>query len=166
MKLQFWKREKMENSIELETVVVTLPKTKREMTITQLVNEMDEVKENEDKPYMCNGEERVKVGEEEMSVNELIEKHMSMKSSADAAGKEQKENESDEEAKKKALELAAHEQKEMDEKKKNEETEEEKKQNAFFDTLKNAHIAPIKEQKSIDLSEDRVARGKSRYGSN
>lgn len=81
--------------------------------------------------------------------------------------------EEDKEAKKKALSLAEHEQKEIEEakqknKKKNE--AERAAAKAKADRLKNAHLradALMNEQPQvIELSEDRVSRGKVRYGSN
>lgn len=161
---KFFKREKVENSAELESTMVVLPKSGKEMSITQIINEMDEMKVNMDQPMMANGDHKVKVGEEEMTVNELVEKYANM-----CAEKKNTAPAEDEEAKKKALELAAHEDKEIAEKKQNEEEKpeekEEKKQNAHFETLRNAHLQAEKEVR-IDLSEDRVVRGKTRYGSN
>lgn len=163
--LKFFKREKVENSADLEAMVVTLPKSKVEMSITQLVNEMDEIMENEDEPVMANGEHKVKVGEEEMTVNQLVEKYNGMCA--------EKKNMGDEEAKKKALDLAAHEDEEMkknedepvEEKKENQEEKEEKKENSHFETLKNAPKA-VNGFNRIETSDEKVARGKKKYGSN
>jgi hypothetical protein len=70
------------------------------------------------------------------------------------------DEQADGEAKEKALELAEHEEKEIEEAKK-------KKHNAAnFDKLANAQSNAIKMSQKLELSEDRVVRGKSRYGSN
>ena len=173
--LKFFKKTKVENSADLESTTVQL-RDGREMTIAQVVNsleEMEKEKKNEEeaaaKPQMANGDHMVKIGNEEMTVNQLVEKHMEMvkKSAAEAPKDEEKKNVEegeDKEALKKAKELAEHEEKEIEEKKENEEEKkEEKKENSNFDTLANAHLkalAPV-----ADLSMDQVARGKTRYGS-
>lgn len=174
---------KVENSSDLESMSVTLPKSKVDKTITQLINEADERLTN---AYHCNGDEMVKVGDKHMSVNELTGKFIEMSEQGS------KENASDEEAKKKALELAAHEEeeiesakneddeamenaveeeekkkKEADEKAKNELKEaEEKKKNALdnFNKIKNAQ-KNAKPPVTVELSSDKVARGISKYGS-
>ncbi len=177
--LSFFKKAKVENSVDLESMSVTLPKSKVDKTITQLVNEADAILAN---GYMCNGDERVKVGDKEMSVNELVTKHIEMTADTDPA----KENAGDEEAKKKALELAAHEEEEMTAAKKNEDEEdtameneedpeaeekkkkdEEKKKNALanFNKLKNAQSQASKKVVKIELASEKLARGVSRYGS-
>ncbi len=172
--LSFFKKAKVENA-DFAEVSVTLPKSKIEKTITQLVNEADERLTN---AYMCNGDERVKVGESEMSVNELVSKHIEM--TADKDPITENAEESDEEKKKKEMELEAakkenddstdddsmdneaDKEKEAAEKKKN---ELEKKAN--FEKLKNAREeAAKKPAPAIDLSQDKMARGQSRYGSN
>lgn len=174
--LKFFKKQKVENSTDLEGMAVQLPKSGKEITIEQLVKNADEVEMNADKPMMANGDHHVMVGEEKMSVNSLIEKHAAcMNELAEMKkGKEGAvENDADAEAKKKALELAAHEDAEM--KAKNAEKEalekkaiEEKKANdlANFEKLKNADKNKKQPEVKIDLMEDQIARGKARYGSN
>lgn len=175
MKLSFFKKTKVENAkeIDLENMSVVLPKSGREITITQLVNEADDMekKENAD---MADGEKHVMVGESKMKVNELLNAYQAckneleeMKKKNDDAVKhndededDKKENKEDEEAKKKALELAAHEEKEI---------EEAKKKNAKenFEKLKNAESKSLQiEAAVLDLPDVQIARGKSRYGSN
>lgn len=164
---EFLKKTKVENGKDLESMSVVLPKSKKEVTITQLVNEADEKEMNADKPVMANEEHMVKCGDEEMSVKELTNRYMNLKNPPSEEGKE-KQNDEDAEAKKKALELAAHEDTEIEKKKESEADkgkEEEKKKNENFDALQNAHKNAPKDDLRIDLSEDRVARGKSRYGS-
>lgn len=142
MKFNFFKKERVENDIN--DMLVTLPKSGKEVSIETLVNEMDMSEMNADKPYMCNGSERVKVGEEEMSVNELIEKHTALKSAM---------------APKEEVKPVVDEKKPMNE-------EPDKAKNAI-EAIKNAEIAKLQpEEKTVDLIIDQVARGKSRYGSN
>lgn len=105
----------------------------------------EEKKEHEPKNQEEPAKEDKKEEEEKKEIHVDIDSH-------------KEENMSDEEAKKKALELAKHEDDEMEEKK-------EKKQN-HFDLLKNAESNAITATQTIELSEDRVARGKARYGSN
>jgi len=186
MKINFFKRQKVENSTDLEGMAVVLPKSGKEKTLTQLVNEADELAL---KNGYANEEDMVKVGENEMSVKELANKYGAVCSEledlkkakneddekevenedeadadAHAAEDDEVENEdSDEEAKKKALELAEHEEKEIVEKKANAKADKKTKEENFK-KLKNAHKNAA-ESVRIELSEDQVARGRSRYGS-
>lgn len=166
----FWKKSKAENSSELETLSVTLPKSKKEIALKKLINDMDDMELNMSKPQMCNGEHRVKVGEEEMSVNDLVQKHLELK---DCMAKKNAEgSEEDEEAKKKAMAIAKHEDKEIAEAKKESAIEpgaEEMVKKNHFEELKKAKDAALKnsmpQPKVIETSEVMVNRGKNRYGS-
>lgn len=150
--------------------MVKLPKTGKELELETIINEYDKVLNMQG---YANGEHMVKVGDEEMSVNALVEKYMGMCKNADAEKAEEgekKENlsaDDDEAAKEMAEELVEHEEKAIEEKKENEDSEkeekEEKKQNSkHFNDLKNSPFQTM--NKSVDLSMDKVARGKSRYG--
>ncbi len=179
-KLNFFKRSKVENSADLESTSVTL-KSGKDMTIAQIINAYDEAEEkkaNEEKSGekpMCNGEHMVNVGDEKMSVNALVEKHLAMV-------KEKNESQGEHEASESESEESSEHQNEDDtdealEKKKKEENEaseeekkkdEEKKANAKdnFDKLANARREAEKAEDSfVDTSTDQLARGKSRYGS-
>jgi hypothetical protein len=189
MKLNFFKKQKVENTADLEGTTVVLPKSGRELTIADLVKNADEVAVA-GQEMMANGDHHIMVGEHKMKVNELVEKYAQcMNELSDL--KKPKQDESDEEAKKKALELAAHEEGEIeakkkssisedeekkknadkaaeDEKKKNADkaADEEKKKNALhFEALKNANMEPIVEEAVFEMMADKIARGKSRYGS-
>lgn len=170
--LKFFKKQKVENSTDLEGASVVLPKSGKEITIELLVKNADEMEMKKEEPQMANGDHHVMVGEEKMKVNELVQKHMDCKNELEEMKKKHppvQNMEEDAEAKKKALELAAHEEKEMAEKKKNEEKAiEEKKQNdkKHFESLKNANQNKPELVAKIDLSDDQISRGKSRYGSN
>lgn len=180
--LKFFKRAKVENTIDLESMSVVLPKSGKELTITELVNEMDAHEEKKKEPQMANGEDHVTVGDTKMMVNELVEKYNALCAELDALKNPKKDmgdesdatdpavvgNKEDEDAKKKALELAEHEEKEIVEaKQKNDIAEAQKKADAKkkADALRNAHLTADDEVAVVELSEDRVARGKSRYGS-
>lgn len=177
MGFNFFKKTKVENSESLHEMSVILPKSKREVSVEKLINEADVAALEVGKPVMANGDHKVKVGEEEMTVNELVEKHMAACNelqefhrrkddvkpveNEDEEKKEneeddkKKENGDDEDALKKAKEIADHEKKEIDEKKKNN-----------IEKLKNAPSKASNMDRVIETSEDRVARGKARYGKN
>ncbi len=152
---KWFKREEVKNSADLEGVEVQL-KSGSTRTLAQLVNEAEKAEEekknmdaDKDKPVMANGDHKVKVGEEEMTVNELVAKY----------------NEFMEE-KKKAANPATKENEKVEDKK-----EDDKKSNASpakvetpnFDALKNA--SPQDDATKVETSADKTARGKSRYGS-
>ncbi len=177
---QIFKKTKVENSMDLEGHTVVLPLSKKEMTLGALVNSMDAI---ENMMGYANGDHMVKVGEEEMSVNQLAKAYGKMKNAekeaeeakknaemADKEKGEKKENEDEmsEEDKKKKKENEDKEASEKEEKKQNEIklADEEKIKNAHFEALKNAPASVIKDEQKLDLSEDKAARGKSRYGSN
>ena len=186
MKFNFFKKEKMENSADLESMSVILPKSGKEFTIEKMVNEMDEMQMQKGQVKMANGDDKVKIGDAEMSVNELVEKYnsMCMKNSEDEAKKKKDEEEAkaknsmtDEE---KAKNAAAEEEKkkmnsmtdeekaknaadEADKKKKDE--EEKLKNSAHFEKLKNAAAeAGRPAGHVVETSHDQVVRGAKRYG--
>jgi hypothetical protein len=179
--MKFFEKKKIENKIDLENTIVVLPKTKKEKSLLQIVNEADE-----DNKY-ANGEQMIKVGEEEMTVNELVEKYescMKKKNEEEEEGKEENEEEekeenqdeeekeeNEEEEKKDNKEYELVEKNEEEEKEENE--EEEKKENTKkkakndnFDKLNNAHKNVVVEEKIYRTSADQVDIGKNRYGSN
>lgn len=182
--LKFFKKTKVENAIDLESMSVVLPKSGREVSITKLVNEMDEheEKKKDTNSGMADLDHKVKMHDSTYcNVAELVEKHKAlhdelegMKSKKEDAvempeeEKEEKEekpknddegteNEEDKSDVKKNLKLDEHEEKEVkDAKQKNAMLKAERLRNANFE-----RAAPV----SIELSSDKIARGKSRYGS-
>lgn len=169
---KIFKREKVENSADLENMVVELPKSKKEVVLSRLINTMDEieVKNQSTEPVIANGDHVVEIGEEKMSVNELVEKYTNM-----CADKKKNEM-SDEEAKKKAIALAKHEEDEIEKKKdldnsaSEEKPAEEKAENSKgkenFEKLSNAAENAAKSKVGkVFTSQDRVALGKKKYGS-
>lgn len=76
MKLNIFKRTKVENATDLDGLMVELPKTKKEMPLVKIVNDYDAILNMNG---YANGDHMVKVGEkDEMSVNDLVKKHMAM----------------------------------------------------------------------------------------
>lgn len=140
----FWKKSKLENAADLENTVVTLPISKVDLTISQLVNEMDAIKNMHG---YANGEHMVKCGDEEMSVNEMVSIYSKMKNDE-----------------KSAMEKAAAEKVEKKENEKEIELTAEEKAQAIknFEALKNAGDKKEEAPKAIL---DLAARGKARYGS-
>lgn len=179
MKFNFFKKEKMENSADLETMSVILPRSKKEFTIEKMINEVDEMQMNN----FANGDAKVKVGEGEMSVNELVEKYNSMcstqKNSDEAAKKaadeKEKQNSMSDEEKQKMNSMTDEEKKkanEADEEKKKanaaeevKKEEDKSKNSAHFEKLKNAHNVAGDSERIVDTSYEQVSRGTKRYGS-
>jgi PHD/YefM family antitoxin component YafN of YafNO toxin-antitoxin module len=74
MKLNIFKRTKVENSVDLDGMIVELPKSKKEISLTKVVDEYDKILNMNG---YANGDHMVKVGEkDEMSVNDLVKKHL------------------------------------------------------------------------------------------
>lgn len=217
MKLKLFKKAKVENELDLAELCVQL-NSGRELSIEQMVNELNAVDDKMKKPQLANLNDMVEYGGESMSLNALLEKHKAAcnelaelkaaKANIDSpdedgdssddgeAGIELTNVDDDKEAKEKAEDLVEHEEAEMEEKAQNEEDDEkkddkkadkkeDKKSNASSkpaptkdelearrkakekaDKLRNAHNQASEEPAPLNLSDDRVARGKSRYGSN
>lgn len=217
MKFNIFKRAKVENAADIENMSVTLPKSKVDKTLAECIEVADTV---QNMNGYANGDHMVKVGEDEMSVNELVEKHLEMKKNMeeeeekkknaeeeekhnddddsdmkhndDESEEEKKENddESEEEKEEKAVKEKKNKkkknedkegdlqkkpaseeglamEKKKDAKKNDDEEKEEKKKNALhFEALKNAPMTAIKDVPKFEMSEDKVARGKAKYGSN
>jgi hypothetical protein len=78
----FFMRTKVQNSdeqkytqAEFETMSVTLPKSKKEITVGEALHNMDQ---QSMKGCYANTEHMVKVGNEEMSVGDLVNRHMEL----------------------------------------------------------------------------------------
>lgn len=178
---KLFKREKIENALDFAQTLVELPTSKKELTLEKVINELDKVYNMQG---YANSDHMVKIGEDEMSVGDLVKKHMSMQnemkemaSKGEEDPSEKKENEADDaekakkekEAKegadkkdndlvelKKAKELADAKVKEL-------EKEVEKSNFAKLDNASDKSHAPT--VALGNLSGDMVARGKERYGS-
>lgn len=197
--LSIFKKQKVENAKDFSEMSVVLPKSKKEMTLEAVVNEMDshyvaEIGKDPKAPAMANGDHHVKVGEEEMKVNDLVSKYQAACNEIAELKKPKNDDgdlddsdmdtldnaDDDEEAKKKALELAEHEEEEILEKKKadkdkkeNEDDGEKKakkeEKQAFFNSLKNAEkdaLAAAAKKNSMPKTDfNKLQRGQDRYGS-
>jgi hypothetical protein len=88
MKFNIFKRTKVENAIDIEGLMIELPKSKKEMLMSDVVTKYDAVLNMNG---YANGDHMVKVGEDEMSVNDLVKKHMEM-CNAQKEAEEKQEN--------------------------------------------------------------------------
>lgn len=86
-KLSWFKKEKVENEIDMDEMSITLPKSGKERTLVQIVNEADE---------KAAGLDTVMVGKETMKVSDLVSKFVALKNEM-ADMKKKKENDEDEE---------------------------------------------------------------------
>lgn len=184
MKLNFFKKTKVENASDLEGVSVTLPKSQKEMTIEQMVAEMDKVQNMDG---YASQDHVVKIHDgSEMKVSELVKKHedcmnelSALKAKKDepaAEGDESKKKEDEvkpeaEPEKKKEDAQDEGDKKDLMADDKDEEIEAAKKKNAKekADKLRNAHLNATEDEEevvNVELSSTQIARGKSRYGSN
>lgn len=186
MKLKFWNRKEVEKIEGLETMSVMLPKSGKERTIIQLVEAEDERLSNS--PMAAHPEHLVDMGEgSKMTVNDLVAKHKAMNDEFEAMKKKhENEDEGGEEAGDEGGDADhvlenddADGDEDEDKKKKAKNAEEaeakaakaEKAKNARekAERLRNAQERQEREERQpaprLLLSEDRVARGKTRYGS-
>lgn len=166
MGLNFFKRSKIDNAVDMESTVVQLPKSKKEMTIVELVNAHDAIVNMHG---YASDDHMVKVGENEMSVKDLVKKHMdqcnemdSMKKNAEGETLEEDEKDVGE----RGGDVNMNEDKEDEDKEEKKEKEEAKKNAiaAKAKALKNA--APKLSNSSapkIDLPEDKLARGRELF---
>lgn len=152
---KFFKKEKVENSADLENIVVELPKSKKSDTIANLLNSYD---------GMLMEEREVDVGGEKMSVNALINKYNAMKAKNEEDEKKKKEDED------KAKNEAEEKKKKEEEEKKNKNSADDlakKTEQENFDKLKNApeNGGVGKQERVGETANAQIARGQSRYGS-
>lgn len=172
MKLNFFKRTKIDNSKELdiENTIVELPKSKKEMSISEIVNSLDEIENSKGKAKPALEIDTVAISDKEtMTVGDLKKELLELRNAMDEDDKDnkseedEKDNESDEDKKKreeeeeKANAIA-------DEAKKKADAEKENARVARFKKINNAHKQPLEEKRAED-GQDRVARGKQMFGS-
>lgn len=187
MKLNFFKKQKVENATDFEGVSVVLPKSGKEITISQLVEEHDVIVNMQG---YANGDHMVKYNDsDEMSVNELVKKYNEMldesaksKDMAESKEKEIAEREDGDKGEEQDLEKQKKENAEKDKEGKEDGEEKEKMKNeadaalkliadkeaaekaANFEKLKNAPDKSLSEAPKLDLPEDMVARGRALFG--
>lgn len=92
MAFNLFKRTKVQNStLDIDGIMVELPKSKKEMLLTDVITKYDAV---QNMNGYANGDHMVKVGEDEMSVNDLVKKHIDMQNSEkERAEKEENDGE-------------------------------------------------------------------------
>jgi len=196
----FFKNEKVENSDELANMSVVLPKSKKTVTLSNIINEADKAEVDKDKEKMSNGDEMVEIDDKKMSVNEMVEELQNFRKKKNEddkkAAEDEKQNKKnmedadhkimenmDDEDKEKYQNMSDEDKEEFknmmdkEEKKENEEEDEKeneeddievlnkKKKNSNFEDLKNAHIKNAAPVRTLEIGADKIARGKSRYGS-
>ncbi len=167
MGLNIFKRAKVDNSLDLEGLMVTLPKSKIDKSLSELVEIADQI---QNMHGYANGDHMVKMGDEEMSVNDLVGKYGELRNKMDEADAAAKAKEEKGEGERKDNEAKKEEKPEA---KKDNETETElaekgkhdnSKSEEFFKQLQNAGGA-IKSEAPVETLDQKVARGKSKYGS-
>lgn len=179
MGLNFFKRAKVENELDLSTISVVLPKSGKEITITKLVNEADE-KEMDRNSGLADMSHKVKMHDGSYcNVGDLLSKHKAMNDELESMKKEKENAENPEatdgevtekknEDEKKVTDPKEAEDKEMKDAKKNELETKKLEAKIKADRLRNADLNAVKNSipvaQSLELSHDRVALGKSRYG--
>jgi Uncharacterized protein conserved in bacteria (DUF2213) len=185
--LNFFKKTKVENAADLESMSVTLPKSKKEFTLSHIVNVVDDFEMDKGAPQMANMEHMVEMSDGEnkkkMSVKNLMDCYHSAMSELEEMKKKNAELDGGEKQADKdkassdktenGSDLDGGEKEEQKEKKAADKTEneaeedkpEQKKKNSNFDRLKNApKVASMQDPIQLDL--DKAARGRARYGSN
>lgn len=91
MGLSFFKRSKVENSGEMESTIVKLPKSGKEMSITEIVTDLDARLMNSE----ANVDHTVKVGKESMTVKALLEKNEALSNEIEELKNASKEDPAD-----------------------------------------------------------------------
>jgi len=175
--LNFFERKPVENSIDYEKICVSLPTSGREMSIFQIVNEMDQFEEkkklNEASPDMkvklTNGttfnvaelvkkyENMVKKNEEMKTTKELSmePEGLKMESAVENEDDEDEDEEDGDEDRK-------------TKKPKDDEIKNKKMKNSLnigknFETLKNAHLKYVENEQYMDPVNDRIQRGRDLF---
>lgn len=180
MRFSFFKRTKVENSTDLENMMVELPKSKKEVAIEALINAADKEEMEKDQPKVAEGHHLVDVAGKTMTVNELVDKHKAMCDELESYKAKEKEGEEKKEVKdaeddqdlehdKKAPVESKDDKKEaMLREEEDKEVKDAKKKNDLdqADRLRNAHKNPPIEEARVFISADGVEVGKSLYGSN
>lgn len=177
--IMFFKKQKVDNAKDLEQMSVVLPKSKVEKTVIQIINEADEMEEKKKEKQYANEGHFVKVGENEMTVKELVEKynaisHEEAKEVAEEIEEKAEELEEHEEMSIEEDEIEAQLENEADEDKaeekemkKEEQNKKKKNSKENFEALKKAqnHATATEEVTTFLSPAQQVALGKSLYGS-
>lgn len=170
MKWNPFKKTKVENELDLDELMITLPKSKKEMSIANALDQLDEamVMEAVEPPAPgTNVDAKIKVGEKEMTLQELIDAYIKLTAPSveEPADPSLANEDADEEGELDEDEVENEDDDSEDKKK--EPKKEEKKENAK--KLKNAEhkaVTAMKSKEAVRLIEtmaDRAARGKQLY---
>lgn len=173
MKLNFFKKAKVENSIDLESMSVQLPKSGKEVSITALVNQADELETSKGVAKVANSADFVEIDGEKVTVADLVEKYKNAKDAEKADKEDEKKENEEDEIDEEDLEEMANEEDEK-EKEKKEDKKENKKKNEG--DKQKVHPKAVELFKTDSRHEDKktnsgfsfmdgMTRGKSRYGS-
>jgi hypothetical protein len=165
MKFNIFKREKLENALDLSEMEVTLPSTKRAITLENAIEMADKL---ENMHGYASDDHMVKMSDsEEMPVSKMRDCYNKMKN-------DEKER-LDAEAKKSGAAVATKEVENMSDEEKKKKMEAEKATNALaleeakknFEKLSNASAnkPSLFNSESIDNDSSMLSRGKNRYGS-
>lgn len=164
MKLNIFKRTKVENSkeIDFEGLEVELPLSKKSMTLSAVVNELDKVLNMHG---YASDEHMVKVNDkEEMSVKDLRDCYGKMKSDMEAMKKNAESEDMDDEAMENEEVSEPTKGDELGEAKEDKMYENEKEpKESNFEKLKNAHKKVINQEPELTIL-DGVERGKKLFG--
>ena len=167
---KFFTKEVVKNSKDFENTLVTLPGSDVTMSISDLVTNMDAIEVAKNEAYHCNGDEMVKVGNEEMTVKDMKKSYMQMKKNIDDM---KKENEEDDEKKENDDEKEGMENEDEDDKKSNkskknmDDDKDAKKSNKnSFNKLKNAEQNATQDSReAVTIVTNGLSLGQERYGS-
>lgn len=189
MGLKLFKRAKVENALDIEGIIVVLPKSGKEVAITQLVNEADDMEDKKKKNEVMAGmDHKVKLHDgTTCNVAELVEKHKALSEAAaskenedgeiadgekevgDRGGDKSLDNMEEDDSTDVQMDESDDADKEVEAAKKKNSLEAAKKAKAKAAALRNArdkHDAGLDEEVAVvDFSASQVERGKSRYGS-
>lgn len=192
---KLFKKEAVKNSDELTSMSVMLPKSKIEKTITQLVNEADSAEEKKGKPVLVNSTDLIEIDGKKITIADFLKVHNELKEEMENMDEDPENMEDDPENMEDDPENMDDDPENMDDDPENMEDDPEnmdddpenmgkkgkkKKKNSMtlreakeahekslrrFNKLKNAHNRAPSKSTNIDLGEDKLKRGTSRYGS-
>lgn len=167
MAFSFFKKTKVENSLDIEGTSVLMPKSKKEVLISKLINDADEMELKKDEPRLVNMKDLIELEGKKITIEEMVSLYNKANekcenededSSSDDDEDPAMQNEEDEEEKKRIAKAKEEEEEAKANKKKNAKEKAEK--------LKNAGPSTVMENVAVvETSMEKVARGKARYGS-
>ena len=178
--IMFFKREALKNAKELESTVVTLPKSKKDMTLLELVNAMDAYELKMKEPQMANMDHMIEHGGKKMNLQQFVAEYDGLcnKMSEMEAAKNGDMDKEDLEVENEEEDPDKDKVKENEEEDPDKDKEKvEKKENAAgkgkgsnIENLRNAPNKATQERQTKELpvvmtNADRVALGKKKYGS-